>query len=131
MIHFWQSKHGGSCIIKTLYFIEFLKTIASLIDLLWRPKILDPVHDTHGEVSYKGLRDVVQRDSRWRIANGQLVKTWQHHWLPIKRPLMIQSPIIDSMEEAPVDILIEAENRQWNIDLVDGLFAPQEAEIIK
>ena len=35
------------------------------------------------------------------------------------------------MEEAPVDILIEAENRRWNIDLVDGLFAPQEAEIIK
>jgi len=44
---------------------------------------------------------------------------------------MIQSPIIDAIEEAPVDILIEAENRRWNIDLVDGLFAPQEAEIIK
>lgn len=44
---------------------------------------------------------------------------------------MNQSPIIDSMEEAPVDILIEAENKQCNIDLVDGLFAPQEVEIIK
>ena len=53
MIHFWQSKHGGFCIIKTLYFIEFLKAVSSLIVLLWRPKILDPVH-TRGEVSYKG-----------------------------------------------------------------------------
>ena len=44
---------------------------------------------------------------------------------------MIQSPIIDSIEEAPVDILIEAENKRWNIDLVDGLSAPSEAEIIK
>ena len=42
---------------------------------------------------------------------------------------MIQSPIIDSMEEAPVDILIEAENRRWNIDLVDGLFAPRNLKL--
>lgn len=76
-------------------------------------------------------RDFIQRGSRWRIGNGQFVKIWQHHWLPIKRPPMNQSPIIDSMEEAPVDILIEAENKQCNIDLVDGLFAPQEVEIIK
>lgn len=76
-------------------------------------------------------RDVIHRGSRWWVGDGREIKIWQHHWLPIKRPPMIQSPIIDSMEEAPMDILIDAKNRRWNIDLVDGHFAPQEAEIIK
>ena len=30
-----------------------------------------------------------------------------------------------------MDILIEPTTRLWNNDLIDGLFAPEEAEIIK
>lgn len=35
------------------------------------------------------------------------------------------------MEEATVDYLIDAETRQCNSDMVDGIFDPQEAEVIK
>ena len=38
------------------------------------------------------------------------MKIWQHHWLPIKHPPMIQSSMIDSMEEAIVYFLIDVEN---------------------
>lgn len=35
------------------------------------------------------------------------------------------------MKEATVDVLIEAEARQWNHEMTDGNFAPQEAKLIK
>ena len=38
------------------------------------------------------------------------MKIWQHYWLLIKHPPMIQSSMIDSMEEAIVYFLIDVEN---------------------
>ena len=76
-------------------------------------------------------RDVIQRGSRWRIGNGNSVKIWQHHWLPRKHPSKVSSPIVTSMEENTVASLIDPELRQWDHGLIDGIFAPQEAEIIK
>ena len=35
------------------------------------------------------------------------------------------------MEEATVDVLIDTDTRQWNMAMLEGLFTPQEAEIIK
>ena len=35
------------------------------------------------------------------------------------------------MEEATVDCLINEETRTWNVAMIDGIFAPQEAEEIK
>ena len=35
------------------------------------------------------------------------------------------------MEEATVDCLIDEGTRTWNVDMVDGIFAPQEAKEIK
>ncbi|KAK7860406.1 hypothetical protein CFP56_039788 [Quercus suber] len=35
------------------------------------------------------------------------------------------------MEEATVDCLIDEGTRMWNIAMIDGIFAPQEAEEIK
>ena len=35
------------------------------------------------------------------------------------------------MEEATVDCLIDEGTRMWNAAMVDGIFAPQEAEEIK
>ena len=35
------------------------------------------------------------------------------------------------MEEATVDCLIDEGTRKWNVEMIDGIFAPQEAEEIK
>ena len=39
--------------------------------------------------------------------------------------------MIISLEEATVDMLIDVDSRQWNLDLVDGIFAPEESTLIK
>ena len=50
---------------------------------------------------------------------------------PKKHPPKISSPILDSMEEATMDCLINLETRTWNHEMIDESFAPQEADLIK
>ena len=59
------------------------------------------------------------------------MKIWQSHWLPWKHPSLVSSPMIASLEEATIDMLIDVDSRQWNPDLVDEIFAPDEATLIK
>ena len=49
---------------------------------------------------------------------------WKHPSLALSCPLT-------DFENATVDILIDPRSRQWNVDMVDGLFNTKEAEIIK
>ena len=44
---------------------------------------------------------------------------------------MISSPIVESMCDAMVDILIDDETRNWNNDMLDGLFVPSEADVMR
>ena len=39
--------------------------------------------------------------------------------------------MVGTIEEATVDCLIDEGTRTWNATMVDGIFAPQEAEEIK
>ena len=65
------------------------------------------------------------------VGNGEKIRTWQHHWLPRKHPPLVISSPIDSLQNATVDLLIDPSSRQWNTEVVDGLFVPEEAEMIK
>lgn len=53
-------------------------------------------------------RDAIHRGSFWRLGNGKLVKIWQHHWLPIKHPTKVISPVLETIEEVIVYCLINA-----------------------
>ena len=39
--------------------------------------------------------------------------------------------MVETMEKATVDCLIDEETRTWNVEMVDKIFAPQEAKEIK
>ena len=76
-------------------------------------------------------RNVIKRGACWRIGNGRDVQIWQHLWLPRKHPSRVQSPMLEGWEETTVNVLINEENRTWNEQLIDGLFVPEEAELVK
>ena len=78
-------------------------------------------------------RDVLQRGVRWRVGNGKSIKIWQDYWLPRKHPPQVLSYPLESMEKenAIVSTLINAGTRQWNEELIDGIFALEEAALIK
>ena len=65
------------------------------------------------------------------LENGNSVRIWQHHWLPRKHPPLVLSPMVDTLADAKVAILIEENSRQWNHELIDGILTPLEAELIE
>ena len=76
-------------------------------------------------------KDVNLRDAKCRIGNGKSTQIYNNRWLPSKTQHLILSPIVESMSEATVDILINLELKRLNTDMVDGLFTAQEADTIK
>ena len=56
---------------------------------------------------------------------------WQNFWVPRKKSPQALSPIIDSMAGAKVDILIDETTRQWNHELIDSIFIPEETDLAK
>ena len=69
--------------------------------------------------------------ARFRVGNGKNIKKWQHHWLPIKHPPLVTSPIIESMEDATVNYLIDETTRNWDAKMLEGVLIPAEAELAK
>ena len=87
-----------------------------------------------GSYAWKSIikgRDVILNGAFWRVGDGRSIKIWQHWWLPIKHHPKITSPILESMEEATVDCLINPDTRSWNHEMIDGIFIPLEADLIK
>ena len=76
-------------------------------------------------------RDILQRGARWRVGNGEKIRIWQNHWLPRKHPPQVIYSPIESIQNATVDLLIDRSSRQRNTEVVDGLFAPKEVEMVK
>ena len=87
-----------------------------------------------GSYAWKSIligRDVIQRGSRWRVGNGEKINIWQHRWLPRKHPPQLPTCPIDDFEHSLVSCLIDPNTRQWQTDIVDGLFMEANVEIIK
>ena len=87
-----------------------------------------------GSYAWKSIlkgREVIKMGSRFQVGNGKNIKIWQHHWLPIKHPPLVTSPIIESMKDAMVDCLIDEDTRKWDADMVDGILVPAKAALVK
>ena len=59
------------------------------------------------------------------------MRIWQHHWLPRKHLLLVLSPMVETLADAKVATLIDETSRQWNHEMINGIFTPLEAELIK
>ncbi|KAL0010115.1 hypothetical protein SO802_005223 [Lithocarpus litseifolius] len=96
--------------------------------------IMEAKESSTGSYAWRSIlhgRDVLLRGCRWRVGNGRSVHIWQSSWLPRKHPTKVISPIIDSMADARVEILIDEATHRWNHSVIDGVFIPEEAKLIK
>nr|XP_023877746.1 uncharacterized protein LOC111990191 [Quercus suber] len=75
-------------------------------------------------------REVLERGARWRVGNGESIKIWSDPWLPSLEHLRILSPVLDGLQEATVDCLINPTPRSWDRAALLGYFAPVETELI-
>ncbi|KAK9995232.1 hypothetical protein SO802_024935 [Lithocarpus litseifolius] len=76
-------------------------------------------------------RDVIQRGARWRVGDGKNIRIWQDYWIPRMHPTLLSACPISDFEDSSVDILIDPQSRQWNVEMVEGLFNEEEVELIK
>ena len=76
--------------------------------------IMEAKYSSTGSYAWRSIlhgRDVLLRGCRWMVGNGRSVHIWQSTWLPWKHPTNVTSPIIDSMVDARVEILIDEATR--------------------
>ena len=87
-----------------------------------------------GSYAWKSIlkgREVIQMGARFRVDNGKNIKIWQHHWLLIKHPPLSSFPIIESMEDATVNCLIDNNMGKWDAEMLNGVLIPAEAELVQ
>lgn len=76
-------------------------------------------------------RDVLLKGARWRVDNGELIGMWLDSWLPSLEHPKIMSPMVEGFEENKVADLIDPMSRQWDLGLLQGLFNPNEVNLIR
>ncbi|KAK9997071.1 hypothetical protein SO802_021757 [Lithocarpus litseifolius] len=86
------------------------------------------IDEQHFSINY---RTNLIKCARWRIGDGSSVKIFKDSWLPNAHFSRVLSPVSVLSEEATVDQLIDRDSRWWNSALVDAIFIPSEAQLIK
>ena len=68
---------------------------------------------------------------RWRVGNGANIKIWQDKWLPGISSHKVLSPRLFLSTDMNVADLIDSGIARWKTKVIDNLFIPHEAELIK
>ena len=76
-------------------------------------------------------QNLVNEGTRWRIGNGTNVRVWMDKWLPMPSTYKVTFPRLFMHEDTRVQKLIDTSKVSWNKSIVDALFLPHEAEVIK
>ena len=61
---------------------------------------------------------------------GDAISVWNDAWLPSKTHPRIESQVVSGFEEMKVSALIDPITKKWDSNMLNGLFTPQEAELI-
>lgn len=75
-------------------------------------------------------RDVLLKGARWRVGSGDSISVWNDAWLLLTDHPRIQSEAVTDFEHMKVSKLIHPVSMQWDINLLNGLFSPQEVHLI-
>lgn len=81
--------------------------------------------------SIRGARKIVEEGILWRVGNGNQISLWKDRWIPSPNTYKVGSPqrVLGAM--VLVSELVDPHTQYWNPALIDNVFLPHEAEIIK
>uniref|UniRef100_A0A2N9F2E6 Enoyl reductase (ER) domain-containing protein n=1 Tax=Fagus sylvatica TaxID=28930 RepID=A0A2N9F2E6_FAGSY len=114
----------------------FFKDIDSPLPAKYFPNtpFLDATVPHNASYLWRSICDsivVLKAGLRWRVGNGETIKIWRDKWLPCPTTYSVISPRQVLEENATVDILINRDTMQWRSDLLDRVFLPRDAEVIR
>ena len=67
----------------------------------------------------------------WRVGNGRDISVWGNKWLPSPSTFKLVSPRQFLHQDTKVSELTDMATASWKSDILDALFLPHEAEMIK
>ena len=123
-----QNRFGGYYIIKILYFIRSLVQNISLIVAFWKRRFIHIVLLLGGVFYKRGMSSIKVWCGEWGMEN--LSKIWEHKWLPKLSKSKVVSPRTDTDVIFMKDLFL-AGRRVWDPGLVQQLFLPWEADLIR
>ena len=96
----------------------------------------DFVHASGNRPSYAwrsimAAQHVVKQCIRWNVGNGEHIRVWGDKWLPSPSTFKVVSPRLFMHADTRVSKLISHEPVGWKMQVIDTLFLPHEADIIK
>ncbi|KAL0458885.1 UNVERIFIED_CONTAM: hypothetical protein Slati_0515700 [Sesamum latifolium] len=76
-------------------------------------------------------RDLLKFGSRWRIGSGHSVDVWKDPWIPRKPSFRVIIPNASNVQNLQVSALIRQESREWDLEVLNTLFWPEDREVIQ
>ena len=61
---------------------------------------------------------------------GDAISVWNDAWLASKAHSRIKSQVVPTFKDMKVFALIDPVTKKWDSNMLNGLFTPQEAELI-
>ena len=81
--------------------------------------------------SILAAQSLVKEGLRWRVGNGASIRIWEDRWLPNPSAHRIITPRLFLHADTRVEELINGANAKWRTKVIDILFLPHKAEVIK
>ena len=76
-------------------------------------------------------QNLVRDGVRWRVGNGRSIRIWGDKWLPLSTTYKVASPRQFLHHDIRVSKLIDQNSASWKVQVLDALFLPYEAKVIK
>ena len=67
----------------------------------------------------------------WRVGNGESIQIRGDRWLPLVTSARVLSPVTGLALDARVCDIIDQDSLTWRAGLIDQIFLPYEAKLIK
>jgi hypothetical protein len=96
--------------------------------------LLDAKLNKRGSYAWQSIiktRDIILKGVAWRVGDGKTIKIWRDKWLPEDHHQKILFPGPVMLAESTVSQLFLPNVLHWDDHLIDQLFHPYDAKVIK
>ena len=96
--------------------------------------ILDAKEASSASCAWKSIlkgREVIKKGALWRVGDGKQIRIWGDNRLPAKKAARITTPVMWGQENSSVEVLINPVTKCWRNEVIEHVFNPVEAEMIK
>lgn len=75
-------------------------------------------------------REIIRKNTRWRIGNGNHTKIWHDNWLPDRSNPRVVTPPFPYLEDDQVSSLINRHTNDWDAEAINDIFHPRDTNLI-